>query len=482
MVNKAYLPERVLQFGEGNFLRAFVDWQIDEMNSHGLFNGSVVIVQPIEEGLTEKINQQDGLYTLILQGYENERLIKETKLIKSISRAVNPYQDLEAYINLAKQPEFKFIFSNTTEAGIVFNEQDDFNLQSLPKTFPGKLTAFLYERYKFFNGDLEKGLYIIPCELIERNADQLKTNVLKYIKLWDLSDDFRRWVEKANYFCCSLVDRIVPGYPKDQVDVIENELGYHDDLIVVGEHYHLWVIEADQHLKSLFPADRIGLNTLFVDDLDPYRLKKVHLLNGTHSAMTPVAYLLGLDTVEASVYHPHVKKFLECLIYEEVIPTLPYDHKEMETYAESVFERFKNPYIKHQLISISLNSIAKFASRNIPVLLRYVKQKDSLPKKLVFAFTALIFFYQGKRGEEKIELKDDKEVLLQFQELWTAFDHSTISVEELVLKVLSKKKWWGEDLTEIQGLGRLMTQYLTQITEQGFEKIFASILEGDAFE
>ncbi|MBU5594482.1 tagaturonate reductase [Amphibacillus sp. MSJ-3] len=471
-VKKTNYPERVLQFGEGNFMRAFVDWQIDQLNKAGLFNGSVVIVQPLEQGLGDVINQQDGLYTLILEGMKDGQAVREKQIIESVSRVINPFQQKDDYFALAQAPELEFIFSNTTEAGIVF-DQEDLLTDELPKTFPGKLTAFLYQRFIHFNGDDTKGMTIIPCELIENNADQLKKCILQYADLWDLPKEFVTWIEQANQFCNSLVDRIVPGYPKDKAKEIEAELGYADQLIVVAEHYHLWVIEGDQALADQLPVEKIGLNTLFVEDLTPYRSRKVKILNGTHTAMTPISYLMGLETVEEAINDPLINAYLTALLNDEVLTTLPMEADELQAYTNSVLERFENPYIKHQLLSISLNSIAKFATRNLPVLLEFYQKEGKLPDKLVFAFAALLYFY---RNEQKI-LKDDREILDRFESLWLNFDGSKDSALSLVHSVLSEESWWnGEDLTKLEGLEESIADLLIQFNQVGMKSALTSLL------
>ncbi|HLR75042.1 MAG TPA: tagaturonate reductase, partial [Virgibacillus sp.] len=290
VIKKQVYPEKILQFGEGNFMRAFVDWKIDLLNQKTDFNGSVVVVQPIEQGLVNQLNEQDGLYTLYLQGIKNGEAVKEHSVIQSISRGLDLMTDYDEYLKVAENPELRFIFSNTTEAGITYDETDQ--LTDKPqKTFPGKLTAFLYHRYQIFQGDSNKGFILIPCELIEQNGQKLEEIVLRYAEQWDLGADFINWIHEGNTFCNSLVDRIVPGYPKDTIEEITEELGYRDELVVVGEQYHLWVIEGPEWIQDEFPVDQIGLNVLFVEDLTPYRTMKVRILNGAHTAMTPVYYL-----------------------------------------------------------------------------------------------------------------------------------------------------------------------------------------------
>ncbi|PSM57348.1 tagaturonate reductase, partial [Clostridium diolis] len=392
-------PEKVLQFGEGNFLRAFVDWQIDKMNDEADFNGSVVVVQPLENGLVDMLNDQDCLYTLYLQGVQNGQASKTHKVINSISRGINPYRDYNEYLKVAENPDLRFIVSNTTEAGIAFDENDTLN-GGCQKSYPGKLTAFLYHRFNAFNGDDSKGFIIIPCELIDRNGEKLKEIVLKYAEVWNLGQDFIDWINNANTFCCSLVDRIVPGYPRDTIDEVREELGYDDNLVDVGEIFHLWVIEGPQSIKDELPIEKAGLNVKVVDDMTPYRTRKVRILNGPHTAMVPVAYLYGLETVGEAVDHEVIGRYVHDVIYDEIIETLDLPHEELVEFADAIIERFQNPYVKHYLMSIALNSLSKYKTRDLPSLTEYLKRKGTLPKKLVFSLASLIEFYKGKRGDE----------------------------------------------------------------------------------
>lgn len=468
-------PEKVLQFGEGNFMRAFVDWQIDVMNKTTDFNGSVVVVQPLGQGMVEKINEQDGLYTLYLQGVKDGKAVKEHSTISSVSRGLNLYTQYDEFKKLAENPELRFIFSNTTEAGIAFAEHD--RLEDRPQSsFPGKLTAFLYHRYQAFNGDKEKGFIIIPCELIDRNGEKLKKIVLQYAALWELEESFVEWIEEANTFCCSLVDRIVPGYPRDTIEEITEELGYKDDLVVVGEQFHLWVIEGPQWIREEFPAHLAGLNTLFVDDMTPYRTRKVRILNGAHTALTPVSYLYGLDTVAETVEHEVVGRYVKELIYDEIIPTLDLSLEELQSFAHAVLERFQNPFIQHFLLSISLNSMSKFKTRDLPSLLEYYNRKQELPRKLVFSLAALISFYKGKRGEEEIKLSDDQDILELFKEQWSQFDGSIESVQALVTNVLAYEKNWEMDLNEVPGLTAAVTKDLYEMETKGMKQAIETVL------
>lgn len=468
-------PEKVIQFGEGNFLRGFVDWQIDKMNEEADFNGSAVVVQPQEGGLIDMLNEQDCLYTLYLQGVQNGKAVKTHKIINSISRGINPYKNYDEYLKLAENPDARFIVSNTTEAGIAFDETDKLN-EGCQKSFPGKLTALLLERFKVFNGANDKGFIIIPCELIDRNGEKLKEIILKYAEIWNLGQDFVNWINNANTFCCSLVDRIVPGYPRDTIEEIRAELGYDDNLVDVGEIFHLWVIEGPQSLKDELPIEKAGLNVKVVDDMTPYRTRKVRILNGPHTAMVPVAYLYGLETVGESVDHEVIGKFVHGVIYDEIVETLDLPHAELVEFADAIIERFQNPYVKHYLMSIALNSMSKYKTRDLPSLTEYLKRKGTLPKKLVFSLASLIEFYKGKRGEETIALADDDDILELYKGVWGSCDGSEEGLRNVVTQVLAYEKNWGMNLNEIPNLTDAVTKYLISIEKLGMKEAVKTVI------
>ncbi|UTL73973.1 tagaturonate reductase [Bacillus halotolerans] len=451
-------PERILQFGEGNFLRAFVDWQIEQLNRHTDFNGSVAVVQPRGSEKIKRLNDQDGLYTLFLQGMKDGEAVNEKMIINSISRGIDLFSDYGEFKKLASNEALRFIISNTTEAGIVCEKED--RLEDRPqKTFPGKLTAFLYFRYQAFAGDETKGCVLIPCELIENNGQKLKEAILHYADLWDLEEGFTQWIQNANTFCNSLVDRIVPGFPVDSMNEITAELGYQDELVVVGEQYYLWVIEGPNWIGEELPFAAAGLHTKIVSDLTPYRTKKVRILNGAHTAMTPVSSLYGLKTVRDSVEHPAVGRFVEDLIHDEILPVLKMEG--LVQYAEDVLNRFKNPYIKHYVESIGLNSVSKFKTRNLPTLQEYVEQKGQLPARLVFSFSALLYVYRKK------EMQDDPAVLQFFQEVW---NQETGDMLRIASALLGEQWLWGANLNEIPKLTERVADYLNHIQELGMER------------
>jgi tagaturonate reductase len=468
-------PERIIQFGEGNFLRAFTDWIIDKMNKELDFNSGVLVVQPLNGNLGEKLNEQDGLYTLYMNGIKNGEAVSEKEVINCVTRVLNTYTQYDEYLNSAENPELRFVISNTTEAGIALNEND--KLEDRPQiSYPGKLTSFLYRRYKTFNGDLNKGLILLPCELIDKNGDKLKEIILKLASIWNLEEGFAKWISEGNVFCNTLVDRIVPGYPKDKIEELTKELGYEDNFIVEGEQFHLWVIEGPQWIKEEFPAHKLGLNVLVVDDMTPYRTRKVRILNGAHTSMTPVSYLYGLNTVKEAVEDEVSGKYIKALIYEEIIPTLDLPKEELEDFANAVIDRFRNPFIKHYLMSISLNSMSKFETRVLPSILEYKNRKGQLPSRLVFSLAALISFYKGERNGEKIALADDKEIIEIYNNLWGAHNGTEESLVKIVTEILAFEKVWKMDLNKVEGLAQKVSDYLIKIEKLGMKEALHEVM------
>jgi tagaturonate reductase len=482
-------PEKVLQFGEGNFLRCFVDWMFHELNKKNGFNGSVVVVQPIDRGMVNMLNEQDGLYTLYLRGLKNGKAESTHETIDVISRGINPYEDFQAYLKTAENPEMRYVISNTTEAGITFDENDQAT-STPPNSFPAKLAIWLHHRYKTFNGDGSKGVHIIPCELIEKNADNLKKMILKLAEKWGWDEKyaessyvdegyvqpgFVEWLNTACTFSNTLVDRIVPGYPRERIAEITEELGYEDKQVVEGEPFHLWVIEAPEQLQKELPFPSIGLDVLYVKDVTPYRTRKVRILNGAHTTLVPVAYLYGIDTVRESVEHPVVGQYLKDAIFEEIIPTLDLPKEELEQFANEVIDRFRNPYIKHLLMSISLNSWSKFETRVLPSILEYKERKGSIPQRLAFSLAATIVFYKGKRGEETIALNDDAAAMELLKSAWAASDGSEEGLKSLVTKVLGYERNWKMNLNEVEGLNEAVTKHLINIEKYGIQKAIEMI-------
>jgi tagaturonate reductase len=466
-------PERIIQFGEGNFLRAFIDWMMHEMNEKAGFNSSVVVVQPIDKGMVEVLNEQEGLYTLVAKGLKNGQPVKDVQLIKSISRGINPYTQFDEYLKLAENPEMRFIVSNTTEAGIAFNAEDKADMTP-PKSYPGKLTSLLYHRYKTFNGDNSKGFIILPCELIDRNGDKLKKCILDYCDLWTLEDGFRTWLTSACIFTNTLVDRIVPGYNAETAKEVCEANGYDDKLVVEGEQFHLWVIEGPQAIKKELPFDKTGLNVLVVDDVTPYRTRKVRILNGPHTVMTPVAYLSGVEFVREAVEHPVIGKFINQAMYDEIVPALNMPKEELVNFANDIVDRFRNPFVKHALMSISLNSVSKYKARVLDTVKEYLDKKGQLPQKLVIALAALIVFYRGEIDGKTIAVQDEAFILTFFADVWGKYNAKAIDAAGIAKAVLANKEFWGEDLNEIKGLTDATANYLAQILDKGMMSVVKS--------
>ena len=467
----AKYPERVIQFGEGNFLRAFTDWIMHKMNEKANFNSSVVIVQPLANGMIDMLNEQDGLYHVNLQGLDKGEAVDSIDLIDVVSRCLNPYSQFDAYLQLAENPDMRFVISNTTEAGIAFDPTC--KLDDAPAaSFPGKLTQLLYHRFKTFNGDLSKGLIMLPCELIFHNGTELKKCIEQYIAHWDLGAEFKAWFDNACGVYCTLVDRIVPGYPADTIDQIRERIQFNDKLVVKAEIFHLWVIEAPESVAKEFPADKAGLNVLFVPSEKPYHDRKVTLLNGPHTAMAPVVYLSGVDTVRESLEHPDLAKFVNKVMFDELLETLDLPKDELAKFAGDVLDRFRNPYVKHFVTSIMLNSFPKYKTRDLPGLKIYLERKGELPKALVLGLAAIITYYKGgKRGEQDIVSNDDKAIVDLLAELW-----ATNSTEAVAKGVLGAEFIWGENLNEVAGLTAQIVAYLDSIQEKGMLETVKAII------
>ncbi len=457
-------PIKVVQFGEGNFLRAFVDWMIDVLNEKSDFNGSVAIVQPLPMGMVDMLENQGGLYHLIRQGLEKNETIDEARLIQCVTKLINPFKDLSGYYNLAETPTLELIFSNTTEAGIVFNPDDKPEGNELAVTFPGKLTQFLHHRFLHFNGENAKGLAVIPCELIENNGTKLNDCILRYIQLWDLSDDFKNWIESACSFANTLVDRIVPGYPKDEIEAIKQRIGFDDKLVVKSESFHLFVIQAKKNVQDKFPAHKVGLNVKYVDDITPYRTQKVRILNGAHTSMVPIGLLNCIETVSETINDSKTGKLVREIIFDEIVETIKIPGEDPKDFAEQVIARFQNPFIRHELMSISLNSISKFKVRVLPTILDFIQLKNELPSKLVFSMACLIQLYI----DERFSLKDNEEYLAFFE----AIKHD--SADQIVEKTLSNTAFWDQDLNKVPGLkSRLILHYEALASEQMADTILS---------
>lgn len=449
---RAERPIKAVQFGEGNFLRAFVDWMIDIANEKGAFDGSIAIVKPISFGSLDSFKEQDNLYTVLLRGKENGKVVNDSRIITSVAKALDCEEDYNEYMSLAKLDTLRFVVSNTTEAGIVLDSNDTF--QGLPNTYPGKLTKFLYKRYNAFSGAKDKGLIILPVELIDDNGGKLKECVLALSKIWNLPTEFLNWIEESNVFCSTLVDRIVTGYPRGYADKVCEELGYEDKLVDIGEPFALWVIESEKDISDELPLDKIGLPVVFTNNQKPYRERKVRVLNGAHTSSVLAAYLYGLDIVRDCMADDVMGKYIRKVVLEEIVPQVNLPIEEVKAFANSVFERFENPFIDHALLSISLNSVSKWKARVLPSFKDYVKNNDKLPKLITFSFASLLAFYSSSdlrddglyakraNGDEYI-IHDDKTVLEFFAD--------NIGKDTFIENACKNTAFWGEDLSEYKG-------------------------------
>lgn len=464
-------PIKVLQFGEGNFLRAFVEYAFQKLNQAVDFNAGIAVVQPIDRGMVSMLNDQDGLYTLFLKGLRKGQVIDQSELITNIVKGIDPYTQYDAYLALARESSLQFIISNTTEAGIAYQADDRADMKP-PTSFPAKLTRFLWERFGHFSGDPEKGLTIIPCELINYNADTLKKIILDYCNDWELGDGFKTWINTACTFHNTLVDRIVPGYPKDDIDSYLAELDYHDNLVVTAEAFFLWVIEGGADLKAKLPFDKTELDVKIVEDMQPYRTRKVRILNGAHTTMVPFSLLYGNTTVKETVDNEFTGDFVNKAIFDEIIETLDMDKTELQEFAHEVLDRFRNPFIKHQLADIALNSISKFKVRVLPSLLEYAQRKSALPAHLTFAFACLIRFYRGTWNGATLPVKDGADIVAYFENAWKENDY-----DKLVENVLGQVAFWDEDLNQVPNLSKSVATALKEIEEHGVEKGFKNFKE-----
>ena len=438
-------PVRVAQFGTGNFLRAFADHMIDIANEQGCFDGDVVMVKQVPGSGADRLAAQGGQYHVILQGKRDGRIVDDVRTVTSVRGTVNPYTDYEAYRALARLDSLRFLISNTTEAGIVYDEADRLEAQPAA-TYPGRLVQFLYERWQAFDGDRSKGLIILPVELIENNGRELKKCVMKFVEQWKLENDFKAWVEEANVFCSTLVDRIVSGKSQSVSEKFPE-----DSMYVVAEPFGLWVIESEEDISGEFTLAKAGMPVVFTDDLRPHRECKVRVLNGTHTGMALISYLCGVDIVADAMADPQLRSFIDYLTYEELVPMVPEPLEEARAFADAVMERFENPFLNHKLLDISLNSVSKWRARDLPTL-RESLAAGKKPAGLIFSLAALLAFdtiaededgqYYGKRGNgERYPIREDRKNVAAVQ----------AETEADVKRVLSDVSLWGEDLSALSG-------------------------------
>lgn len=477
IVNRPERPIKIAQFGEGNFLRAFVDWMLQELNDAGVYHGNVAVVQPLDFGRVKELAQQDGLYTLVQEGVKDGEFVEKTQVIDLIREFINPYEDYNAYLALAEVDTLEFIFSNTTESGIVLDESDSIE-NTPPKTFPGKLLAFLYHRYQKFNGTMDKGLFIVPCELIDDNGDELHKCVKRLAKIHGLESGFMKWLDEANTFTNTLVDRIVPGYPAGRMSELTEKLGYVDNNIVMGEVFHLWVIENRNGISKILDGAKAGLNIVFTDDIKPYKVRKVRILNGLHTLMVPVAYLKGLDTVGDTMKDELMLKFIKNTTDLEIIPGTKHylPQAELASFASEIYERFSNPQVHHELMSISLNSTAKFKSRLLPTALDYVKNTGKFPAHIAFSLASMLVFFKGDRDGLTIHLQDEQQFLDFYADVWAKYDGSQLDARGVVTAFLGLTSHWETNLNDITGLTNQVTNAVEAILSKGMRTALSEFM------
>lgn len=478
MTHPVQRPIKVVQFGEGNFLRGFVDHMIDIANEQGKFDGSIVLVKPRDGGNLDQFHAQDCQYTVSLRGMVDDEAKVLNRVVTSVADAVHPYAEHEKYMKLAELDTLRFVVSNTTEAGIVFDETDRFELDP-PNTFPGKLTKFLYHRFETFGGDMEKGLVMLPAELIDDNGAVLKQCVMQFVELWGLGEAFAKWLEEACVFASTLVDRIITGYPKASEEEEWAKLGYIDHLMVTGEPFALWVIESDRDISAELPLPAAGLPIIYTHDHKPYKQRKVRILNGAHTSFVLASYLAGNDIVKESMDDDDIRTFMMKTLHEEVIPTLALPKEDLVEFADAVVTRFNNPYVKHALLSISLNSVSKWRARCMPSFLAYIEKTGALPARLTFSLAALMAFYTGSeirenalighRGEQEYKIMDDMAVLTFFRE------YSGRPFQEFAEAFLGREDFFGRNLGEIKGLTETIAAHLQDIHENGMRAALCRI-------
>jgi len=475
---KKQRPIRVLQFGEGNFLRGFIDYGIDVANEKLGFNGDVAIIKA-RPGSLERFHAQDNMYTVALRGIKNGKVCEEDRIITCVQKTLGSTEDYDAFMQLAELDTLEFVISNTTEAGIIYEDTDKLEDRP-PKTYPGKLTKFLYERFNFYNGAKDKGLTILPVELIEKNGENLKQCVLQYTKRWQLGEPFEKWLETANLFAGTLVDRIITGYPKTETTALTKKWGYEDNLIVMGEPFGLWVI-GDARVEKQLKISSHALTVEFTNELEKYKERKVRILNGAHTSMVLGAYLAGKNYVRECMEDPLLRKQIEKTVLGEIVPTVHMAKEKAEEFARFVFERFENPFVRHALLSIALNSVSKWKVRVLPTLKDIYARDGKLPKNLTFSFAAFAAFYRtskmqngyliGTRGSETYKISDDKEAMKFFH------NNADKPTAEYAALLAGNTAFWGEDLTKLPGFLETTIKNLESIEKNGMMKTIETLTQ-----
>jgi len=453
-------PVTVLQIGEGNFLRGFFDWMVQESRKQGKFRGGIAVTQPRPSGKPkiDALNGQDRLYTLVVRGIENGERVERRELISVFAEAFDPYEEWERLVRLAVSPDLRIVVSNTTEAGLVYRPEMLKEGEPIV-SYPGKIAYLLYRRFLEYGGASDRGLLFFPCELLERNGDALRECVLKYSEDWGFPETFREWVKSSNRFLNSLVDRIVTGYPdREQAETWFAEWGYRDDLLCVAEPYHLWAIEGESELDERLPLAVAGLNVVWTDDLKPFQERKVRILNGAHTLMAPLGILGGVEHVRELMEHDTLGPYIRSTVAEEIVPSLPYPEEELLGYAESVFERYLNPFIRHRLADIAMNGISKFKARLLPTIEYYVRRGETIPSRLVRGMAGMLRYYRVQREGEvffgttfaglRYPVRDDAQTLETMAAIWEEAKQTDEPLERTISRLLATEGLWGKDLSE----------------------------------
>ncbi|MFE5324348.1 tagaturonate reductase [Paenibacillus sp. NPDC056579] len=483
-------PERVLQFGDGVFLRGFVDWMLHHMNEQGLFRGQAVVVQPFAEGSADEINEQNGMYTLLHRGICDGRTVDEAELIGSIRRAINPYSDYKAFLHCALNPDLRFIVSDTSPEGIVFTEDDHFT-DFPPSSFPAKLTVFLYKRFKTYHGKASKTFVILPCEQIDRNGDVLKQTVLRYARKWHLEQEFVWWIGH-NEFVNTVADRLVTGYPQDEIKELTHRIGYVDHLINTAEPFHQWIIEtANPRLPAELPLAQAGLNAVWTNQLTPYHTRKVRILDGMQTILTLTAFLCGKQTMKQGMDDSLLAAFVHKVLSEEIIPSLDPELAASEAtkaYADLVPERLANPLLQRQLHRLVNHAVAQFRRSVLPSLLEFRKRHQYPPALLCFSLAALILLYKGtaldnerlaaRRATEVFIVEEETDHVATFRDFWSAYEGTPASACQLVSRVLKHEPFWGMSLANTDGLAAQISTSLVLMINKGIPEALWLALQG----
>lgn len=465
-------PEKILQFGTGVLLRGLVDYLVDKANKKGVFKGRIVVVKSTD-GPTTEFTAQDNLFTAHIKGVSQGELINQTLVNASISRVLQSNADWDKVLETIHQPELQVIVSNTTEVGIQYAEENI--TTGVPASFPGKLLAVLWERYQYFKGKPGAGFVIVPTELVVDNGRKLQEIVLRLAAYNKLPEAFTQWVETNNHFCNSLVDRIVPGKPRD-LEELQQQAGYTDGLWIDVEPFLLWAIEGEEHIRQVLSFHQADKRMLIEPSITPYREQKLRILNGSHTISVPLAFLGGLNTVYECMEHPYMGSFFRTVVMEEILPTIQDVCPQADTFAQDVLDRFANPYIAHKLISITFQESSKMNARNVRTLVRYYERRHMLPPAMSLGFAAMLLFlrpvkeeggkYYGERGTEQYLITDDNAAI--FAAYWkNVATGDNAGVASLVQQICADNRLWESDLSQLPGFVDTVAGHLAGMLQEG---------------